>query len=169
MTAVDLANGSIVTAKIEDGAVTTEKIADGAVTMTKLAAGAIPYNATSSTFPAITNQTSFGPMPDMSVNITLSRKSTLIIMFSAMAGAGSGGSNQLIYIRAMVNSTPANPVSDWIQFAASGPDYAICNAFNFHGNFSAGTHKVSIQWRALKATPSVVVYRRSLIVFALPT
>lgn len=166
--AQDLANSSIITAKIADGAVTTSKIADYAVTNIKLASGAIPFNATNGVSGLSTTSTSFVNMTGMSVKITLPRNSTVVIMFSAEAWAGSGGAFNLMYVRAMVNSTQANPVSDNIQFAASGPDYAVSYAFNFYGDFTAGTYTVNIQWRSLSSTTSVIVYMRSLIVFALP-
>lgn len=166
VTAVDLANGSIITAKIANGAVTTAKIADGAITNTKLAAGAIPYNVTSFDYFddwITTNSTWWVNMTGTSVDITLTRNSTLLIMFSAMGRVDSVG--EVMYWRAMVNSTVADPVSNYM-IVTENLDYGVY-AFNFHGDFTEGTHTVYMQWKTWTGS-GVRVRERTLSVVALP-
>jgi len=166
VTAVDLADGSIITAKIANGAVTTEKIADGAVTTAKLAAGAIPHNVTSSVTTETTNSTSFVDMPGMSVNITLSRNSTLIIMFTAGTAKVLASGNYL-YAIAMVNSTQAEPVSDYIIL--TGSTVWSTHSITFYSqNVSPGTYTIKIQWKVWVNTSSGEVQDRTLTVIALP-
>ena len=176
VTAVDLADDSIITAKIADGAVTTAKIADGAVTNLKLASGAIPYNVTHSTTSETTSSTGFVDMPDMAVNITLTRNSTLIIMFSAEAWVtGPDPADYALYVRAMVNTTQANPVSDYLIFTTSSrfsgpgePAYESHSYTFYNPNVVAGTYPVKIQWRLWSGTTVGHVNERTLTVIALP-
>jgi hypothetical protein len=171
--AVDLANGSIITAKIAngavttakiaDGAVTTDKIADGNVTNSKLAAYAIPFNVTHIYGSASTTSTTWVDMPNTSLNITLTRNSTLIIMFSSEARNPS--STERISVRALINGTAANP--SYVFFT---PDDVIeygVYAYNFYReNVGNGTYPIQMQWYVSGGTG--YVYYRSLIVMALP-
>jgi len=164
--AVDLANGSIITAKIANGAVTTAKIADRSITNIKLAAGAIPYNVTSFDYFddwITTNSTWWVNMTGTSVDITLTRNSTLLIMFSAMGRVDSVG--EVMYWRAMVNSTVADPVSDYM-IITENVDYGV-NAFNFVGDLTKGTYTVYMQWKTWTGS-GVRVRERTLFVVALP-
>jgi len=186
VTAVDLANGSIITAKIAngavttgkiadgavntdklaDGAVTTEKVADDAITTDKLAAGAIPYNATSFDISdgwITTASTTWVNMTGTSVDITLTRNSTLLIMFSAMGKVDSAG--EAMYWRAMVNSTVADPVSNYMVITEEEANYGV-NSFNFYGDFTEGTHTVYMQWKTFTGS-TVRVRERTLFVIAL--
>lgn len=177
VTAVDLANGSIITAKIANGAVTTgkiadgavktDKLADGAVTTDKLAAGAIPYNVTSFDYSdgwIITDSTTWVNMTGTSVDITLTRNSTLLIMFSAMGRVDSAG--EAMYWRAMVDSTVADPVSNYMVITEDEANYGV-NSFNFYGDFTEGTHTVYMQWKTFTGS-TVRVRERTLCVIALP-
>jgi len=161
--AADLASGAVSTIKIADGAVTTAKIADGAVTNAKLASGAIPFNMTQTVGVLSTNSTTFVDMPNMSVDITVMRNSTLLILFSTQAEVSSGN---YLYARAMINSTTAYPVSDYI-FVTSNT-YWNANAINFYGSVTAGTYTVKVQWRTFLGSSTGSIDERTLTVIALP-
>jgi molybdopterin-binding protein len=161
--AADLASGSVTAIKIADGAITTEKIADGAVTNAKLASGAIPFSLTQATGVVSTTSTTFEDMPNMSVNITVTRNSTLLILFSTQAEVTSGN---YLYMRAMVNSTAAYPVSDYI-FVTSNT-YWNAHSFNFYQSVTAGTYTVKMQWRTFLGSSTGSIDERTLTVIALP-
>jgi len=166
ITAVDIATGAVTSTKIANGAVTTSKIANYAVTSLKLAAGAIPYNSTKFDYAdgwITTNSTSWVNMTGTSVDITLTRNSTLLIMFSAMGRVDTLG--DAMYWRSMVNSTEAYPVSNYMVITQFG-DYGVYT-FNFYGDFTAGTHTVYMQWKTFTGF-SVRVRERTLFVIALP-
>jgi hypothetical protein len=164
--AQDLANGSIISAKIANGAVTTENLADFSVTALELAAYAIPHNETSvsTSSDSGTSSTAFTDMPAMSVQITLARNSTLLIMFGARSHVEAAGN--YLYVRAMVNSTLALPSTDYIIFTMD-TNYAY-HSITFYLNAPAGTYTVKIQWRVYLTSSSGTVAQRSLIVMALP-
>jgi hypothetical protein len=183
VTAVDLANGSIITAKIANGAVTTAKIADGAVTTAKVADGAIvtdkladgnvtniklaayaiPFNVTRITASASTTNSSWNDIPGTSLNITLVRNSTLIIMFSSEARNPSNTSR--IEVRALVNGTAANP--SYVYFTPNDVvEYGVYSCNFYRQNVGNGTYPIEMQWRVFADTG--YVYYRSLIVMALP-
>jgi hypothetical protein len=167
ITAADLSTGSVTTITIADGAITTQKLANFSVTSLKLAANAIPYNETSvsSTANVQTNSTTFTDMPATSVQITLTRNSTLFIMFCARTYVGAAGN--VLYVQAMVNSTNALPSSSWTIF--TGTTNAESRSFTFYYlNAIAGTYTVKIQWRVWQSTSYGYVAERSLIVMALP-
>lgn len=161
VTAADLATGAVTTMKIADGAVTTNTIADYAVTNLKLAPYAIPYNVTHSRIGATTTSAIFEDMPDMSMPITLSRNSTLIITFSAVAYVMATGN--VLYVRAMVDTTQAEPVID-IQLTASTVPGAYSYTF-YKQNVGSGTYTIKIQWRV---SGEGKVWDRTLTVIALP-
>jgi len=164
--ALDLANNAIITAKIADGAVTTSKIADGNITNIKLAAGAIPYNVTNFDYAdgyITTTSTSWVNMTGTSVDITLTRNSTLLIMFSAMGKADVAG--DYMYWHAMVNSTEAYPTSFYNIITQI--DTFGTYTCNFYGDFTAGNYTVYMQWKTW-AGNTVRVRERTLCVIALP-
>jgi len=166
VTAADLADNTIITAKISDGAVTTRKIADGAVTNMKLAAGAIPYNVTSFDYPGewiTTTSTSWVNMTGTSANITVTRNSTLLIMFTAMGTVDTAG--EYMYWHAMVNSTGAYPTS-FYNIATQVNTYGTFTC-NFHRDVTPGTYTVYMQWRTYSGN-TVRVRERTLFVIALP-
>ena len=165
--AADLATGAVTSMKIADGAVTTAKIADGAVTNDKLAAGAIPHNITYAVGDVSTSSTSFEDMPDMAVEITLTRNSTLIIICSAQTWF-EGTGIYAMYWRAMVNTTRAQPDSSWIIITGS-PDYSSHSYTFVYPNVTAGTYTVKIQWRVYQASTIGYVDERTLTVIALPS
>ena len=173
VTAVDLADGSVITAKIADGAVTTEKIADGAVTTDKiadgnvtnikLAANAIPFNSTYITNSSSTTSTSWEDMPYTSMNITLTRTSHLIIMFSSEARNPSA--TDRIEVRALVDGNTTIP--SYVYFTPSDVTEHGVYTYNFiRPNVSNGTYTVKMQWRVTGDTGTV--YYRTFTVIALP-
>jgi hypothetical protein len=176
--AEDLADGSILTVKIADGAVTTNKIADGAVTTpkiangavtdTKLASDAIPYFATYNASLVSTQSTSFADVPETALNITLNRKSNLIIMFNAEAWVDGAGDS--LYVRALVNSTVANPDSGSLTlFTTAGESQHGSYAVNFYlENVEAGAYTVKIQWTEQLGASLAHMGDRTLHVIALP-
>lgn len=167
VTAVDLANNSVTNIKIADGAVSTAKIADDAVTNNKLAPSAIPYASTFSTTDESTSLRSYVDMPNTSVNITLTRTSHLIIMFSGEAWVD--GAADSILIQALVDSTVANPSGALVVLTTAGIGQHGVNSFVFYlPNVNAGTHTVRIQWMMLYGMNMGHVAGRTLNVIALP-
>jgi len=164
----DLASGAIVTVKVADGAITTSKIADGAVTNTKLAANAIPYEAVYNTTLVSTISTSFVDIPDTSLEITLGRRSNLIIMFNAEAWVDGAGDS--LFVRALVNSVVANPNSgSLILLTAAGSSQHGSYAINFYlEDVDAGTYTIKIQWSELLGANFAHIADRTLNVIALP-
>lgn len=165
ITAVDLAIGSVTTIKIADGAITTAKIDDFAVTDLKLAPYAVPFNSTYGIGDASTTSTSWVDMPEMSLSITLARKSHLLIMFSTR----SATSAMYIFVRALVNTDVAEP----IEGALLTPNIPTINnwasyTYNFYkSNINAGTYTVKIQW-LISGSGTGYVRERTLTVIALP-
>lgn len=168
ITAEDLSDGSVLNVKIADGAVTTNKIADNAVTDTKLASDAIPYFAIYNTSLVSTQSTSFEDVPDTAVNVKLNRKSNLIIMFSAEAWVDGAGDE--LYVRALLDSTVANPNSGSLTlFTTAGESQHGSYAINFYlENVEAGTHTVKIQWSEILGASLAHMGDRTLHVIALP-
>lgn len=167
VTSAKILDGTITAVDLANGAVTSIKIADCAVTDVKLAAGAIPHNVTSSVTTETTTSTSFVDMLGMSVNITLSRNSTLIIMFTA-GTAKVWASGNYLYARAMVNSTQAEPVSDYIIL--TGSTVWSTHSITFYSqNVGPGNYTIKIQWRVWVGTSSGEVQDRTLTVIALPS
>lgn len=176
ITAADLATGAVTSMKIADGAVTTEKIADGSITATKLASDAIPYNTTYANFltgpPAFTFSTAWRDIPSMKMNVTLSRKSTLLIMFSTEAWVNA--TNVGLHVLAWVNNTfahphfglmPNGPVGITLLY---GQTHATSYTFNFYlENVVPGTHEVKLQWK-ISTTGVAFMGDRTLTVIALP-
>jgi len=166
--AQDLANGAVITAIIADGAVTTSKIADNSVTNAKLAAGAIPYFATCNMSLVSTSSTSFVDVPDTAVTVSVNRKSNLIIMFSAEAWVDGAGDS--LFVRALVDSTAANPNSgSLVLLTTAGSSQHGSYAINFYlEDVDAGTYTVKIQWSELLGAQMAHIADRTLNVIALP-
>jgi len=165
VTAADLASGAVVTIKIADGAVTTSKIADNAITYLKLAPSAIPHNATQSTTVVSMRSDEFVDMPGMSVDITVTRRSTLIMMFSTEAWTSGGN---YLYARAMINATTqAYPTSDWMIMTNSSVPASYSITF-YRENIVPGTYTIKIQWRVFSFLATGSAQERALVVFALP-
>ena len=161
--AADLATGAVTSIKIANGAVTTNKIADYAVTNLKLAANAIPFNVTRVLPSASTTNTTWEDMPLTSLNITVDRNSTLIIMFSSEARNPSA--TDRIEVRALINGTAANP--SYVYFTPSDvTEYGVYSYNFYRQNVSNGTYPINMQWRVTGDTGNV--YYRSLIAIALP-
>jgi hypothetical protein len=165
---VKIADGVVTTNKIADGAVTTPKIANGAVTDTKLASDAIPYFATYNASLVSTQSTSFVDISETALNINLYRKSHLIIMFSAEAWVDGAGDS--LYVRALVNSTVANPDSGSLTlFTTAGESQHGSYAVNFYlENAQAGAYTVKIQWTEQLGASLAHMGDRTLHVIALP-
>jgi len=172
ITAADLATGAVTSIKIADGAVTTSKIADYAVTNLKLATGAIPFNSTYSTSSIST--TMLVDMPGMSVEITLERNSTLLIMFSTEAYTNDPDGR--ITVAAYVNASVARPGG----LVLLTPNVAVggvfthqhtlgwaAYAYNFYQpSVTAGFYTVKIRWSVSGGTG--YAWFRTLTVIALP-
>jgi hypothetical protein len=149
--------------------------ANYSVTNLKLAPNAIPFNSADGTTTIYANNTlTFKEMADMVVNITLSRPSQVLIMFSANALQSSDGV-QHIEIMALVNES---------YLASPGPVYlnpgvSVDIFFHSHylpaGSFTyvfyalineAGTYTIKIKWRVTGGTGQIGY--RSLTVIGLP-
>jgi len=171
--AADLATGAVTSIKIADGAVTTSKIADYAVTNLKLAAGAIPFNSTYS-ISQISRGAGFVDMPGMSVEITLERNSTLLIMFSTEAYNNNPNAHTQVY--AMVNASTARPGLVYLTptVAVGGPfdphQHTLgwaAYAYNWlQPSVTAGFYTVKIVWSGGGGTG--YAWFRTLTVIALP-
>ena len=162
--AADLATGAVTSIKIADGAVTTSKIADYAVTNLKLAANAIPYNFTSSTVMQAKTTATMENITGMSVEITLERNSTLLIMFSTEARISPA--TEYIYWNARVNTTFASPGTLWLQPSTTG--YYSSISYNFYAEgLTPGKYTVYMQW-GVDGGATGQVWFRTLTVIALP-
>jgi hypothetical protein len=168
ITTQDLEDGAIISVKIADGAITTSKIADGAITDKKLAADAIPYFATYNGALASTNSTSFVDIPETILTVSVNRKSNLIIMFSAEAWVDGAGDS--LFVRALVDSTVANPNSGSLTLlTTAGESQHGSYAINFYmEDVAAGTYTVKIQWSELLGAQLAHMGDRTLNVIALP-
>lgn len=168
VTAIDLADAAVTSIKIADGSVTTDHITDYAITNMKLAPNAIPYAANYSITSESTTSTSFTDMPDMKANITLTRTSHLIIMFSAEAWADGAGDS--ILMRALVDTIAANPDSGaLLVLTRAGIGQHGSNTFIFYlTNVNPGTHTIKIQWTMLTGMTMGHVADRTLNIIALP-
>jgi len=131
-------------------------------------ANLLPHNETYSATPA--DITGFSAlfwqnMSDMSVEITLTTKSTLLIIFSAQARLS--GTWRKMYVQAVVDATPANPptaviLTESVEWAS--------HSYTFHSpNVAAGTHTINIQWKLYDELSTGQVKERTLTVMALPT
>lgn len=162
ITAADLGDGSVWSAEIKDGEVKTIDIADYAVTDIKLAASAIPHNTTRRSNIQPTSSLSFEDMPDMSVDITTTRNSTLLILMSIRIWSSA---SPYIWVQAYVNTTKAYPDTETTAFLGSTDSYIYSFTF-YKTEVVAGTHTVKIKWKVSSDTARV--RDRTLTVIALP-
>jgi hypothetical protein len=165
---IKVANGAITTNKIADNAITTPKINDNAVTNSKLAPNAIPYRSMYNTTLVSTTSTSFVDIPETFLEITLARRSNLIIMFNAEAWVDGAG--DALFVRALVDSTVANPNGgSQILFTTASESQHGSYAVNFYlENVEAGTYTVKIQWSEMLGANQAHMADRTLNVVALP-
>jgi len=122
------------------------------------------YNVTHALGVDSTTSTTFVDMPDMSVDINVTDPSLLLITFSGQARVSVMDSPA--YIRAMVNTTQADPVSSYI-FLTEITQWGA-QSCTFYLSVGAGTHTVTIQWRMFVGTTTGQVDERTLTVIALP-
>ncbi len=128
----------------------------------------LPHNETYSTTTADITTISalfWQNMPDMSVEITLATKSTLLIMFSAQARLS--GTWRQMYVQAVVDATPANSTPAGVVFTES--DEWASHSYTFYSpNVATGTHTINIQWKLYDELSTGQVRERTLTVIALP-
>lgn len=153
------------------GSVTTEKIANETVTNLKLTVDAVRYTSINSSETTGTLSTDYEEILDMSVNITLSRRSRLIIMFSAVVGVLFA--DDVIVVRALVNETVADP-GDIVFFhgiaESTGHRHWLGFApysFNFVQLSEPGAYTVKIEWKASEGGGAYAT-ERTLVIIALP-
>lgn len=165
---VKVANGAITTSKIADSAITTSKIDDDAVTNSKLAPNAIPYASMYNSSLVSTTSTSFVDIPETFLEITLARRSNLIILFNAEAWVDGAG--DALFVRALVDSTVANPNGgSQILFTTASEAQHGSYALTFYlDNVEAGTYTVKIQWSEMLGANQAHMGDRTLNVIALP-
>jgi len=113
----------------------------------------------------------------MKVNITIERKSRLVIMFSGQFMAAGTFTEwdistlYVIFVRAMVNGGKANPQIDDMWFATQlGRTSWQCQSFIFYSEIlEPDTHTVEIEWCMSDGYPyGGRVASRTLVVIALP-
>jgi hypothetical protein len=103
-------------------------------------------------------------MPDTSVNLTLDKTSTVMIMFSTEATIGEA--EQGIFIQAYIYQTQAVPSFVCLPTPTNGTFYNA-HSYNFYEqSVNAGTHTVKILWKVTGGTG--YVRNRTLIVMATP-
>jgi hypothetical protein len=102
----------------------------------------------------------------MTATINLTNASLLIITLSAVAYA-SGNGSLVIFARALVDSTQANPVSDNIAFYDY--QYTEQRSMTFFQNMPAGNHTIHIQWRTAVTAVTAALTERTLTVTAIPS
>ncbi len=110
-------------------------------------------------------------MANMSLNISLNRKSYLIIMFSAVVGVLTGA--DIIVVRALVNESIADP-GDIVFFPeiSRTADHRHWHGFtpytyNFLQLVEQGIYTIKIEWKASEGG-GAYVSERTLIVMAIP-
>lgn len=102
-------------------------------------------------------------IPGMDVVVTLETESTLVITFSAQAVIA--GTGQEMYVRAMVDSTSANPPTGITLTKSS--EWASYSYTFYIANVGAGIHGVKIQWKLYDELGHGQVLGRTLIVTTL--
>ena len=102
-------------------------------------------------------------IPGMDVVITLETESTLLITFSAQAVIA--GTSQEMYVRAVVDSTSANPPTGITLTKSS--EWASYSYTFYIANIGAGAHRVKIQWKLYDELGNGQVLGRTLIVTTL--
>lgn len=164
ITTIKLADGTVTSAKILDGTITAEDLDNGAVTNVKLASDAIPFASKVIATEDSTTSTDFEDMPDTSVNITLERGySNLLILFSCEAA--NPDPSKGINAKALVGVKEAYP-SIVSLVPRDAVDYGSYSRIFFSENVAAGTYIVKIQWSVDGSEGYVCL--RTLTVIALP-
>jgi hypothetical protein len=102
-------------------------------------------------------------MADMAVEITLETEGTILITLSVQAIVTGAG--QEMYVRAMVDATPANPATGITLTKSLG--WASYSYTFYITNIGAGTHEIKMQWKLYDETGNGQVLGRTLIVTAL--
>ncbi len=165
ITAADLSTGLINMINIDDGAVTTVKLADYAVSSIKLASGAIPFAGVYNSSMVSTTSTTWVDMPDTSVNLTLTRTSTVVMTFCTEAWLGSASG--YLNVRAMVNTTQAFPNAG-VTTITRDNTATTSYSFTFYlTGVSAGFYPIKMQWQTPTGTQANVE-DRTLTVVAFP-
>lgn len=168
ITSDNIADSAIITTKLADGNVTTTKIPDYAITNLKLATDSIPCNASGRGRPtgaiigaaAPTDWADIYNIPPLSV--TLTRNSTLLIMFTAKVGVIETG--KWLVVRTMVDETVAFPG----EVTLTSDDYGPYSFIFYLPNVVGGTHTIKMQWRAWETGVHVYAKEYTLSVIALP-
>jgi hypothetical protein len=126
-----------------------------------------PYNSTYSSGSDQTTSTSWESMPDMAVNLTLTEKSTVLIMFSTEAFLDATGN--YLMVQARINSTLlAYPDTGNVYITRQTSAESGSSSFNFYRpDVSAGTYTITIEWKVW-FTGTGRVNDRTLTVMALP-
>ena len=148
---------------IASGSVGSDEVADGAITSDKLAGQAIPFAYAYSLGQASTQATTFVPMRDMSLEITVTRPSYLLILFSAHAYHPSP--SRKIAVGATFRAAWAKPDAVWLE-SSEDESWDTYSFTWFWPLAIEGTHTITIQWRVTGDTGYVGA--RSLTVIALP-
>lgn len=106
-----------------------------------------PYNSTYSSGSDQTTSTSWESMPDMAVNLTLTEKSTVLILFSTEAFLDA--SDNYLMVQARINSTLlAYPDTGNIYLTRQINTESGASSFNFYRpGVSAGTYTITIEWK----------------------
>jgi len=122
-------------------------------------------NSTSARGVRATSSTSFEDVPNMTVTITLTRNSTLLVLFSTQALVSDP--DEYVYVRAMANGIQLHPTSDYVFLAHH--TYWSSHSVVFFGDFIPGVYNVRIQWRVFQNTHQGSVDERTLTVLSLPS
>lgn len=136
-----------------------------------LEASMVTYNSANSSESDVTFSTDYREMLNMSLNITLHKRSHLLIMFSAVVGVYFP--NDVIIVRALVNESIAEPGEivffpqigeadghrHWLGFAPY--------TFNFMQISDPGFYTIKIEWKVSEGGGGWAE-ERTLAVIALP-
>ncbi len=147
------------------------RIGDESVTDVKLASQAIPFASTHATdFKTTTETAQYVDMSGMSVNLSLNRKSHLLILFNVEAYASE---NEWIAIRALVGQDAAYPGEIYLTpniYGSANESYLVdwaAYGYNFYQpSVGVGTYTIKIQWIISEGRGYVT--DRTLTVIALP-
>lgn len=126
--------------------------------------GTIPFASARGVGQTSITSTSFEPMSEMSVSITLTQTSHLLIMFSGVARITP--EDDPLAIRAMVGLVNAYPGSNVVLTESS---LSSGNSYVFYlPNVSSGSHTVTMQWRVWTSGSLGTITQRTLTVLGLP-
>ena len=135
-----------------------------------LEANMFTSSSTNSSETDITFSTDYREMLDMSLNITLTKRSRLLMMFSAVVGVYFP--NDVIIVRALVNESIAGEIGFFPQIGeAEGHRHWLGFApytFNFLHLSDPGFYTIKIEWKISEGGGGVA-NQRTLTIIALPT